>query len=372
MRATIEAFNKQPQGVHAWSPRGRPITKVPLLILNQRAINHAIVSMLDHATTTFTWISMMSQHNSTPLVAAVHRALRRGVDVRIFHCTNPYVPLEHPYPYPMIVIPMHGRRLPPYLSSVIGSYVSDFRRNVTHARFVINDDTLIVGGVDYNVTMTMSSYVQHALMLRLTDPPSGFGVDGIHTVVAILRTHGDLQWCTLGRGGFIGTTPVDSSAVDRIIAMIMTATRSVFIENQYIEHQGVLAAVWRRQVELKGRLDVTIVGNLDFELNPYHPTQWTKVLGWIGRRRTVGGLRYLQGLGCTFSFRVYPGKYTHNKLFVVDEQQICWGTFNLNDRSLEPGWDIEIGVYLADGSEVIGQYVTRVISETVENVSFMR
>jgi len=353
-------------------PGCRPNTRggEPTLVLNQHLINDAIVDMLDQATTTFTWISMMSQHTCTTLIDAVHRALHRGVDVRIFHSINPYVALHKPHPYPITVLPMHGVPIPATISSIIGAHVHDFRSHVTHARFVVNDDAVLFVGCDYNNTLTVSSYVQHALLIRVKDAPVGFDVGAVQAVVQVLRRHGDLQTCVFGQGGVVGTTAVGDSAVDQIVSMIATATRSVFIENQYIEHKRVLEAVWRRQVELGGRLAITLVGNLDFGLNPYHPTKgiWVveEVLAWFLRRKTTTGLQYLKGLGCSFRFRVYPGRYTHNKIFVVDEQQICWGTFNLNERSLDRRGDTEIGVYLADGGTAVKQYVARAIGETVE------
>ena len=71
------------------------------------------------------------------------------------------------------------------------------------------------------------------------------------------------------------------------------------------------------------------------------------------RTETMKGFAYLYEQGCNFEFRTYRGKYTHNKIFIVDNgRSFAMGTFNMHTRGFDVGNDCEIGVLFDAGRTI--------------------
>lgn len=366
------------------------------LILSQVQVNREILQMFAQAKTTLTFISMMSQFHEPELVEAVNDALERGIQVKLFHSVNPYVAgptatqIAELFPslpstsFSFRNIPMHGKKLPNLTSILLGGvYDSDMHTNVTHSRFISNDTHCMYGGVDFNKTCEDGNYVQHAMKLSFQNTAVGARFNNIkqqvEELVLELASKGNLRNYSPLR--FVSSTIIASSAVnisglECIISMIEQAKCNIFIENQYFQHAGVLSAIAKRQMQHPS-LKVVLIGNYDFDLNPYHPG---KHFFWLGlsrlaahrlRNETIKGLTYLREIGCTFEFRTYKGKYTHNKIFIADHgKSIAIGTFNLHTRSLDAGNDCEMGIFLDVGNEssgtmsAISEYIDSVMKET--------
>jgi phosphatidylserine/phosphatidylglycerophosphate/cardiolipin synthase-like enzyme len=340
------------------------------LVLSQTAVNAEILSMINEAREHLTWISMMSQHSDPDLIKAINGAITRGVDVNVYHNVNPYVAQPPAHPYPLNIVPMHGTKVFNFVSTMLGSYVNPMRSNVTHSRFLMNETQCMFGGVDFNRICEADNYVQHAIKISLANPPKGLAKQDLEDVVKHLRLNHLRDYSFPTDGALIGTSAVDSSALDRIISMIRGAEHSIFIENQYFQHTEVLSAIAARQSELPN-IKVTLVGNHDFAINPYHPGKdgyLSPVIGFALSNETMGGLKFLKKLGCLFQFRTYRNKYTHNKIFIFDGTQLVVGTFNLHQRSLIAGRDFEIGV-VVEGETIVAKYMNDVMEDTVITMS---
>ena len=133
-----------------------------------------------------------------------------------------------------------------------------------------------------------------------------------------------------------------------------------------MQEPEVLAALVEAQA-VRPALRVIVLGNLDFELNPYHPGKayrWlSRLTAWVLRRETGDALRVLRSRGCNFEFRVWNGKYTHNKIAIFDRRTLIIGTFNLHERALVAGNDVEVGLRIECGG-VSAAYVELVQNET--------
>jgi phosphatidylserine/phosphatidylglycerophosphate/cardiolipin synthase-like enzyme len=128
----------------------------------------------------------------------------------------------------------------------------------------------------------------------------------------------------------------------------------------------VFSAIAKRQKE-EPNLEIILVGNTDFEINPYHPGKGCRVLSlyanYVFRKETRLGLDMLSKSGCSYQYRTYQNKYTHNKVFIADDI-IVVGTFNLHERSLEVGNDVETGIVLKNQESLIDTYVTKTVEAT--------
>lgn len=370
------------------------------MIMSQVEVNREILSMIARAKTTLIFVSMMSQLTSPELVTALIESATKGVDVKVFHSFNPYVPaptkdeienLFHKASVSFTSIPMHGKRLPSFLSTLIshGSYVNPFRTNVTHTRFICNDTECMFGGVDFNKTCEAENYVQHTIKLSLLDGSALTGIKvQLKELITELEVTGNLYNYipstailsippVVGSSSIIATSAIDSSAYDAIIDTIQSANHHIFIENQYFEHKKVLFAIAQKKLKTPS-IQIVLVGNYQFDLNPYHPGKYffctNSILNYILRKETINGLIYLMEKGCDFEFRTYRNKYTHNKIFIVDHgQSMIVGTFNLHKRSLDAGNDCEIGIVLKDNSatswrnvviEIASSYIESVMKDT--------
>lgn len=351
-------------------PAASFLSAATAIVLSQTAVNAEILSMINEAREHLTWISMMSQHSDPDLIKAINGAITRGVDVNVYHNVNPYVAQPPAHLYPLNIVPMHGTRLFNFVATLLGSYVNPMRSYVTHSRFIINETQCMFGGVDFNRICEADNYVQHAIKISLTNPPKGLAKQDLEDVVKHLKLNHLCNYSFPTDGALIGTSAVDSSALDRIMTMIRGAKHSIFIENQYFQHTEVLSAIAARQSELPN-IKVTLVGNRDFAINPYHPGKdgyLSSVIGFALSNETVGGLKFLRKLGCSFQFRTYRNKYTHNKIFIVDGTQLVIGTFNLHQRSLIAGHDFEIGIVI-EGEKTVAKYMKDVMEETVITMS---
>mmetsp|Transcript_5384 Transcript_5384/g.6065 ORF Transcript_5384/g.6065 Transcript_5384/m.6065 type:complete len:692 (+) Transcript_5384:206-2281(+) len=373
------------------------------MIMSQVEVNREILSMIARAKTTLIFVSMMSHLTSPELVTALIESAARGVDVNIFHSFNPYVPaptndeienLFHKASISFTSIPMHGKRLPNFLSTLMshGSYVNPFRTNVTHTRFICNDAECMFGGVDFNKTCEAENYVQHTIKFSLLDDSlnnktalTGMKLQ-IKELITELKVTGNLYnyipstvspSIHIVGSSIIATSAVDSSAYNAIIDSIQSAKHYIFIENQYFEHKKVLFAIAQKKLKTPS-IQVVLVGNYQFHLNPYHPGKYyfctNSILNYILRKETINGLIYLMEEGCDFEFRTYRNKYTHNKIFIIDHgRTMIVGTFNLHKRSLDAGNDCEIGVVLKDNSatssrnavmDIASSYIESVMKDT--------
>lgn len=355
------------------------MAKSVTLILSQAEVNREILQIIVDAKTTLTLISMMSQLSDPELVDALNNATARGISVRIYHSINPYVSNKNAnegsasIQVPVCSIPMHGKQVPSFISVMLkGIYIKPFFRNVTHTRCIVNDTHVMFGGVDFNRVCEAQNYIQHAVKIKLSaegrsSPSSSFDIvrDHMERLVLELRTKGHLYHYTPPKlsptsspSAIISTSSVDTSAYQAITSMISQAQHHIFIENQYFEHEDVLSTISKQQA-LNPLLKVTLVGNYQFDINPYHPGQAFTVCG-ISRlgnyalwKETKKGLSFLRDKGCEFEFRTYRNKYTHNKIFIVDRgRYVAMGTFNLHRRSLDAGYDCEIGVLMDTSSSI--------------------
>ncbi len=350
------------------------------LILSQKAINDEIVKLVRQASSEVTFISMMSQYNDPHFLSAIQKAQQKGVKVHLFHNVNPYVCEPHRanddstldiHNFIQVkTIPMHGKRLWNCLSSLMGSYVNPMHTNVTHSRLLLADTYCLFGGVDLNRACEANSYVQSAIRINMKNPPIGFQTSEVDNLVQYLHTNASLMEYNFQKGGcIIGTSCDDTSAFDRILLMIKSATELVFIENQYFQHIDILTAIAKRQRACP-KLRVVFVGNEDFRLNVYHPGSiWLlkQMTNYVLQRETNGALKILKKQGCRFNFRVYKGKYTHNKVFICDDG-IAMGTFNLHSRSLDSGYDCELGVILEEQKELVHKYLNYVFDRTEDRI----
>jgi phosphatidylserine/phosphatidylglycerophosphate/cardiolipin synthase-like enzyme len=344
-------------------------------VMSQRAVNAEIISMIEESTTTLTFISMMSQHSDPDLRKAIEVAASRGVDVMVYHNINPYVPLpptkdDEVTPKYLQAIPMHGKRLWNFISTLLGSYVDPMHANVTHARFIVNDTHAMFGGVDFNKVCESDSYVQHAIKVSFEDPPHGFIKDDLDSIVRYLRVNKMLheyQYSMCLGGSIIGSSAVCESAVRFVIGIIQCARKLVFIENQYFQHPQVLNAIAKRKQEVEN-IEIILVGNDDFTINPYHPGKDWGALSMLGNfmlwQETQNGLNLLSESDCQYQYRTYPNKYTHNKIFIADDILVV-GTFNLHERSLKAGNDFEIGIVLKNQKSIIDAYIQKTIESTI-------
>ena len=269
------------------------------------------------------------------------------------------------------VIPMHGEKVFDFISFLgYGIYISPFKRNVTHSRFIVNDTHCMLGGVDFNKKCEVETYVQHAIKFAIQNHPSAEFIhiqQQVEHLVSELTSKGHLHnyspspsRSSSHSNSLIASSGVNCSAYESIIRMIQQAKHHIFIENQYFQHEGMLSAIAKRQMQCPS-LQVVFVGNYHFKINPYHPGT---LLWWAGlslvathmiRTETMKGLAYLCDQGCNFEFRTYRGKYTHNKIFIVDHgRSFAMGTFNLHTRGFDVGNDCEIGVLLNDSNNSAG------------------
>lgn len=400
-------------------------------VFSQAAVNKEIMQIIADAETALIFISMMSQFSDYQLVQAINDCASRGVNVMLYHSVNPYVSAPTPEEISSLfhasvsfsVIPMHGPRVPNIISVLGANYVYKFHKNVTHSRFIANDSFCLFGGVDFNRVCETNTYVQHAIKISLepsslNDNWDGIGNKQLKDVVFELKKRGNLEkfsfpqpflsWHQIMSSSpptplsssssslsspstslsltlsaafsnvlIIGTSLIDASAFDAIICMIEQAKDQIFIENQYIEHREVLHAIAKRQFECP-HMKVILVGNYDFDINPYHPgaknvfSRWCGVacgFSWLAnyvlRQNTMKAIRFLVEQGCLFEFRMYKGRYTHNKIIIIDKGRfVAVGTFNLNTRSLDAGNDCEIGVVIMNSTTD-----TKMLAETQANYS---
>lgn len=363
------------------------------LILSQAAVNQEILQIIADAKTTLTFISMMSQLSDPQLVHALNEAVSRNVNVHVYHSVNPFVhtPGCPSFKFSLTIIPAHGKRLPFILAPLLGgTYVNLTHASVTHTRFIANEAHCLLGGVDFNRICAVNHYVQHAIRISLKCHP--LVKQQLEEVVLELSKEGNLHNHSFSstsscasRALIIGTSATSTSALETILYMIQQAKYEIWIENQYFEHEEVLSAIAKRQAEFPhGHLKVVLVGNYHFDINPYHPGKhvhiyWCGLCSRIGnftmRKETMKGIRYLKGQGCQFEFRAYRGKYTHNKIFVIDRgRSFAVGTFNLHMRSLDAGKDCEIGVVMwndiernddrNNNSSVMSDYINSVMKQT--------
>ena len=344
-------------------------------VMSQTAVNAEIISMIEESITTLTFISMMSQHSDPDLLKAIEVAASRGVAIMVYHNVNPYVPLpptkvDKERPEYLQVIPMHGTKICNCFSTLLGSYADPMYTNVTHSRFIVNDTHAMFGGVDFNKVCEAETYVQHAIKVSFENPPHGFVKDDLDTLVRYLRknkTLHDYQYSLCLGGSIIGSSTVCESAFRLVIGIIQRAQKLIFIENQYFQHPQVLAAIAKRKQE-ENNLEIILVGNWDFAINPYHPGKDWIVLSMLGnymlRKETQRGLNILSESACQYQYRTYPNKYTHNKIFIADDILVV-GTFNLHERSLETGNDFETGIVLKNQKCVIDAYVQKTLESTV-------
>ena len=84
---------------------------------------------------------------------------------------------------------------------------------------------------------------------------------------------------------------------------------------------------------------------------------------YVFRKETRLGLDMLSKSGCSYQYRTYQNKYTHNKVFIADDI-IVVGTFNLHERSLEVGNDVETGIVLKNQESLIHTYVKKTLEAT--------
>ena len=340
-------------------------------VMSQSAVNSEIIAMVEESTINLTFISMMSQHSDPALVKSIKDAISRGVNVAVYHSVNPYVPLpdDSELPEYVQVIPMHGKRLWNVISTLLGTFVDPMHSNVTHSRFIVNDTHAMFGGVDFNRVCESESYIQNAIKLSFEDPHNGFVRKDLNDILNHLRTNASLheyEYSLCLDGSFVGTSTVCNSALRLITEIINRAQKLIFIENQYLQHREVLSAIAKRKKE-EPDLEIILVGNTDFEINPYHPGKCCRVLSMYGncvfRKETRLGLEMLLKSGCSYQYRTYQNKYTHNKVFIADDVLVV-GTFNLHERSLERGNDIETGIVLKNQESLIDTYVKKTLEAT--------
>lgn len=341
-------------------------------VMSQSAVNSEIVAMVEESTINLTFISMMSQHSDPALVKSIKDAISRGVNVAVYHSANPYVPLpdDGELPEYVQVIPMHGTKIWNVVSTLLGTFVDPMHSNVTHSRFIVNDTHAMFGGVDFNKVCESESYIQNAIKLSFEDPHNGFVKKDLNGILNHLRTSASLheyEYSLCLDGSFVGTSTVCNSALRLITEIINRAQKLIFIENQYLQHREVLSAIAKRQKE-KPNLEIILVGNTDFEINPYHPGKCYRVLSsyanYVFRKETRLGLDMLLKSGCSYQYRTYQEKYTHNKVFIADDVLVV-GTFNLHERSLELGNDIETGIVLKNQESLIDTYVKTTLEATI-------
>jgi phosphatidylserine/phosphatidylglycerophosphate/cardiolipin synthase-like enzyme len=339
-------------------------------VLEQSEVNKSILGIINASKSRLFWISMMSEFSSPEVAAALEAAVDRGVRVHLFHSENPYVDNRQAEERPskdgatLTVISMHGKLLPPIIAGWLGrGKVSNLCFNVTHCRFLCNESECLFGGVDYNLVMESDYYVQHCLKLNL-DAAKGL-TESSQSFIDHITLHGGSTNTLAYRYPMVGTSGTESSVLQVLLRCIAVAETEIYIENQYIEDRRILQSLATAQRK-RPSLRITLVGNLDFLRNPYHPGASNCLGGILGlrlKRETLGGLEYLRALGCTFDFRTYPHKYTHNKIFIFDAHTIVVGTFNLHRRSMTAGNDAEIGV-VVESSNLARSYRDRALLHT--------
>lgn len=351
--------------------RTRSSSSTVEFVMSQSVVNSEIIAMVEEATINLTFISMMSQHSDPALVKSIKDAISRGVNVAVYHSANPYVPLpdDDDVPDYVQVIPMHGKRLFNFISTLLGTFVDPMHSNVTHSRFIANDTHAMFGGVDFNKVCESKSYIQNAIKVSFEDPHNGFVRNDLNAILNHLRTNASLheyEYSSRLDSSFVGTSTVCNSALRLITDIINRAQKLIFIENQYLQHREVFSAIAKRQKE-EPNLEIILVGNTDFEINPYHPGKGCRVLSlyanYVFRKETRLGLDMLSKSGCSYQYRTYQNKYTHNKVFIADDI-IVVGTFNLHERSLEVGNDVETGIVLKNQESLIDTYVTKTVEAT--------
>jgi len=339
------------------------------LVYSQACIHAEILRMIDQARERLTFLSMMTEHGDPELVQALNKASQRGVEVLIFHSENPYVVLPLQEESSNIhVIPMHGKKMRSYISDAVGHHIDDFHYSLTHSRMLLNDTHCLFGGVDFNRKCDTKEYVQNAIKIQLDDSFR----ETTSKIRDHLKQHKDLhQFEFLRTGPIIGTSMVSCSASERLYSLIDNAKEVIFIENQYIQHPGLLQRIVSSQ-QLYPNLKVIIIGNQDFEVNPYHPCKYhnkiiSKLVNVHLRLQTSKGLSRLKR--CNYQFRVYTNRrYVHNKVFIIDDTFVM-GTLNFHERSLDAACtkrDCEMGVLLEHQEQLSEEYMARALSETVE------
>ena len=377
-------------------------------VLSQVEVNKAILQIVNEAKSSLFFMSMMSELSDPALLLALNDAVARGVDVEVFHNVNPYVTAPTlkkgqalGFQFNIIEVPMHGSRVPNFISTLLGgTYINPVYTNVTHARFIANGTHCMFGGVDFYRVCEAKNYVQHAIRIDVSTISQQYPCNSIAQHLEELISEATinhnlhsfspskLSCSSSGRisssssrisssssssgsdGGtsctsnassaLIATTAVDTSAREAILYMVHEAQYHIFIENQYFEHKNILSSIAQQQKKHPS-LKVVLVGNYEFDRNPYHPGKYFSLFGlskygnYSLKKETMAGLRYLREQGCRFEFRIYQGQYTHNKIFITDHgKSIAMGTFNLHRRGLDAGNDYEIGVLLNDNTAEIG------------------
>ena len=369
-------------------------------VLSQVEVNKAILQIVNEAKSSLVFMSMMSELSDPALVLALNDAVARGVDVKVFHNVNPYVTAPTlkkrqalGFQFNIIEVPMHGTRIPNFISTLLGgTYINPMYTNVTHARFIANGTHCMFGGVDFNRVCEAKNYIQHAIRIDVSTISQQYPCNSIAQHLEELISEATIKHnlhsfspsklscsssgrissssssgsdggtsCTSNASSaLIATTAVDTSAREAILCMVHEAQYQIFIENQYFEHKNILSAIAQQQKKHPS-LKVVLVGNYEFDRNPYHPGKYFSFCGlskygnYSLKKETTAGLRYLREQGCRFEFRTYQGQYTHNKIFITDHgKSIAMGTFNLHGRGLDAGNDCEIGVLLNDNTAEIG------------------
>jgi phosphatidylserine/phosphatidylglycerophosphate/cardiolipin synthase-like enzyme len=321
------------------------------LIFGQTQIHRSILEALRGATEYVIWFSMLSQFKDPELEHTLNNLLSKNVKLYIFHGENPYLHdiLDFVHTIPSRI-------------QLNGMYVN-------HMRYLSTETIALFGGVDFNKNFS-KHYEQHCIRV-----PNCQKVSNFNKTILELTSPAEINHTlkTLHpEFPIICNLHDSSSAFDYLKHSFENATETIMLENQYIQHKGLVRTIVNSCLEHD--IELVILYNAEFEThNPYHPGKEVPILTSITNHylisETQSTLDLIRQSGIKYEFLGYRDSYTHNKIFAIDDTFII-GTFNFHTRSLTEGNDVEIG-YVSKSKQLIDNYKKHIM-EGKRNDQFKR
>ena len=241
-----------------------------------------------------------------------------------------------------IHVTMHGPWRPSFISKVIGVQIESLRAFDWHSRFLVTDNSIIIGGVDYSKKLLVPEFHQQAGYFKLKD---GKLKEDIHKFVR----H---EFSDPGQNPipfpFVGTNKTTSTVYDTLLYQIENSAKSIIIENQFFqstaETKNQILCLLRKVAVSKPHIVISILTNGNYELNPGLPCKDSLIkpicLMFVKSLNDARGLDDLRNVE-VFEFEDI---FTHNKIFIFDCEIVVIGSFNVAEESMHADGNYELGM----------------------------
>ena len=241
-----------------------------------------------------------------------------------------------------VFVPMHGPWRPSFFSKFIGVKIEGLRGFDWHSRFLVTDNSIIIGGVDYSKKLLVQEFHQQAGYFELKDEEI---IENVHNFV---RNEFDNPGQNPIPFPFVGTNKTASTVYDTLLYLIQHSEKSIIIENQFFqstaETTNQIYCLLRKMAVTKPNIAISVLSNGNYELNPGLPCKDSFLkpiclmfVKSMNDARLLNDLKNVQVIE-------FQKIFTHNKIFIFDCEIVVMGSFNVAEESMHADGDYEFGM----------------------------